>query len=86
MVFFRFPLTVPSSIDLFMIWVMMGAKMAAYSFTSDDDIGSNSHILACDFLISSVTAVMVVNLNLVVLCFCGIGSFKIHNGVRSSSH
>ena len=54
--FFRFSLTVPSSIDLFIIWVMMGAKTAAYSFTSYDDIGSNSHFLACDFLINLVTA------------------------------
>ena len=66
---FKFSLTVPSSKDLFMIWVMMDAKMAAYSFTSDDDIESNSHVLACDFLISSVIAVAVVNSNLVVLCF-----------------
>ena len=69
MVFFRFSLTVPSFIDLLMIRVMMGAKMAIYSFTSDDDIGSNSHILVCDFLISSVTAVAAVNSNLVALCF-----------------
>ena len=59
----------PSSIDLFIIWVMMGAKTAAYSFTSDDGIGSNSHILACDFLINWVTAVVVVNSNLLILCF-----------------
>ena len=32
----------------------MGAKTTAYSFTSDDDTGSNSHVLACDFLISLV--------------------------------
>ena len=43
--FFRFSLTVPSSIDFFKIWVMMGAKTAAYSFTSDDDIGSNSQLV-----------------------------------------
>ena len=69
MAFFRFTLTVPSSMDLFMIWVMMGAKAASYSFTSYDDIGSISHVLACDFLISSVITVTVVNSNLVVLCF-----------------
>ena len=67
--FFRLSLTVPLSIDLFIIWVVMGAKTAACSLTNDDGIRSNSHVLACHFLINCVTALMVVNSNSLILCF-----------------
>ena len=73
----------PSSIDLFIIWVVMGAKTAAYSFTSDDDIGSNSHILACDYLDQLGNCSSGCKLKFIDPLFCGIITFEILTRVRS---